>query len=54
LAAWDAAEDWKAAYLAKQCELEEKRARVGRKVRGMWEEEKKRKDLRCIQVGEER
>lgn len=46
----DNPEDWKAAYLAKQCELEEKRARVGRKVRGMWEEEKKRKDLRCIQV----
>jgi hypothetical protein len=44
------ADDWKGTYLVKRKELEEKRARVVKKVRGMWEEEQKRKDTRRIQV----
>lgn len=43
-------DDWKGTYLAKQKELEDKRARVGKKVRGMWDEEKRKKDMRRIQV----
>lgn len=46
----NAADDWKSTYLAKDKEMEEKRARVGKKVRGMWDEEKRKKDLKRIQV----
>ena len=41
---------WKDQYLAEKKELDEKMARVGRKVRGMWESEERKKQLRSIQV----
>lgn len=41
---------WKERYLAEKKELDEKMARVGKKVRGMWESEERKKQLRSIQV----
>ena len=41
---------WKDEYLAKKKQLDEKMARVGKKVRGMWESEERKKQLRSIQA----
>lgn len=41
---------WKERYLTEKRQLDEKLARVGKKVKGMWETEERRKKLRSIQV----
>ena len=41
---------WKQTYQAHLAELEEKKKRIGQKVRRMWEYERQKKESRQIQV----
>ena len=44
------AELWQSQYLTKARERDEKVARVGRRVRCLWQAEEKKKEMRSIQV----